>query len=365
MSQSKIWDNVPVPLSQRGGSMSQGDIEKLLEVNDLRVYFEMDSKKTAKAVDGVRFSINRGETVALVGESGSGKSVTSLAIMRLLPIPPGKIVSGSIQLEGQDLLSLSEKAMRKIRGNDIGMIFQEPMTSLDPVFKIGNQLMESIIHHQRISKKEAKMRALELLTLVGIANPEKVLEEYPHQLSGGMRQRVMIAIAMSNNPKLLIADEPTTALDVTVQAQILKLMLKMKDTFNSSILLITHDMGVVAETADRVLVMYAGQIVEEAEVKELFLHPKHPYTDGLLKTMPSLEKNERRLPSIPGSVPPAHRFPSGCRFADRCEFAMDICRETAPELKSIADGHNVRCHLPFVKGGEAVDKEQRSTTGSI
>lgn len=345
--------------------MSRTDKEKLLEVNDLKVYFELETKKIAKAVDGVSFSINRGETVALVGESGSGKSVTSLSIMRLIPIPPGKIVSGSINLEGQNLLTLSEKAMRKIRGDAIGMIFQEPMTSLDPVFKIGNQLMESIIHHQRIRKKEAKIRALELLQLVGIANPEKIIGEYPHQLSGGMRQRVMIAMAMSNNPKLLIADEPTTALDVTVQSQILKLMLKMKDTFNSSILLITHDMGVVAETADRVLVMYAGQIVEEAEVKELFLNPKHPYTKGLLKTMPSLEQNVHRLPSIPGNVPPAHRFPKGCRFADRCEFARDICRETLPELESITDGHHVRCYFPFQKGGEDVDKEERSVTGGI
>lgn len=345
--------------------MKQLGKEKLLEVKDLKVYFEIGHDKIAKAVDGVSFSINKGETVALVGESGSGKSVTSLSIMRLIPIPPGKIVGGSIELDGQDLLSYTEKNMRKVRGEDIGMIFQEPMTSLDPVFKIENQLIESIIYHQRISKKEAKQRALELLQLVGIANPEKVLHEYPHQLSGGMRQRVMIAIAMSNNPKLLIADEPTTALDVTVQAQILKLMLKMKDSFNSSILLITHDMGVVAETADRVLVMYGGQIVEEAQVKELFLNPKHPYTAALLRTIPSLEQNMRRLPSIPGNVPPAHKFPKGCRFADRCEFAMDICRETAPALDRISDGHQVRCHLPFMKGGQEVGEETRSITGSV
>ncbi|RLL43804.1 ABC transporter ATP-binding protein [Oceanobacillus piezotolerans] len=339
--------------------------EKLLEIKDLRVYFEIAPSRMAKAVDGVSFHLNRGETVALVGESGSGKSVTSLSIMKLLSIPPGKIVSGSIELEGKDLLRLSEKEMRKVRGDDIAMIFQEPMTSLDPVFKIGDQIMESIIHHQRISKKEAKERALELLKLVGIANPEKVIKEYPHQLSGGMRQRVMIAIAMSNNPKVLIADEPTTALDVTVQSQILKLMLKMQDTFNSSILLITHDMGVVAETADRVLVMYAGQIVEEAEVKEVFLNPQHPYTKALLKTMPSLENNVRRLLSIPGNVPPSHQFPKGCRFADRCEFAMDICRDSAPELESVSEGHHVRCYIPFKKGGEAVDKEQRSVTKSF
>lgn len=344
--------------------MNKKDKELLLEVKDLKVYFEVDKNKVAKAVDGVDFSINKGETVALVGESGSGKSVTSLSIMRLIAIPPGKIVSGSIKLEDQELLNLTEKAMGKIRGNDIGVVFQEPMTSLDPVFTIRNQLIESIVYHQRLSKKEAQKQALELLQVVGIANPEKVINEYPHQLSGGMRQRVMIAIAMSNNPKLLIADEPTTALDVTVQAQILKLMLKMKERFNSSILLITHDMGVVAETADRVLVMYGGQIVEEALVKELFLNPKHPYTSALLKTMPSLDQNVRRLPSIQGSVPPAHKFPEGCRFQDRCEFAMNICREADPELKSVSDGHHVRCHLPFMKGGKDVDQE-RSVTGSI
>ncbi|WP_249870517.1 ABC transporter ATP-binding protein [Oceanobacillus saliphilus] len=324
----------------------------LLEVNDLRIYFDINRKKVAKAVDGVDFSIHKGETVALVGESGSGKSVTSLSVIGLVPMPPGKIISGTIKLEEQELLSLPEKSMRKVRGNDIGMIFQEPMTSLDPVFTIGNQIIESLVYHQRLSKKEARKQAIELLKIVGIANSEKVIDEYPHQLSGGMRQRVMIAIALSNNPKLLIADEPTTALDVTVQSQILKLMLKMKDTFNSSILLITHDMGVVAETADRVLVMYGGQIVEEAAVKELFLNPKHPYTMALLKTMPNLDQNLRRLPSIPGNVPPAHQFPEGCRFADRCEFVMEKCRQVAPELVRISDGHKARCHLPFLKGGE-------------
>ncbi|WP_067725957.1 ABC transporter ATP-binding protein [Oceanobacillus damuensis] len=328
--------------------------EVLLEVNDLKVYFDINRKKVAKAVDGVDFSIHKGETVALVGESGSGKSVTSLSVMRLIQMPPGKIVSGSIKLDDKELLSLPEKSMRRVRGNEIGMIFQEPMTSLDPVFTIGNQIIESLVYHQGLSKKSARKQAIELLNIVGIANSEKVIDGYPHQLSGGMRQRVMIAIALSNNPKLLIADEPTTALDVTVQSQILKLMLKMKDTFNSSILLITHDMGVVAETADRVLVMYGGQIVEEAEVKELFLNPNHPYTMALLKTMPNLDQHVRRLPSIKGNVPPAHMFPEGCRFADRCEFAMERCRLVAPELENISDGHKVRCHLPFMKGGEAL-----------
>lgn len=338
--------------------------EVLLQAENLKVYFDIGQNKIAKAVDDVSFSIHKGETVALVGESGSGKSVTSLSIMRLVATPPGRIAGGKIHLDGQDLLKLSEKEMRDIRGNEIGMIFQEPMTSLDPLFKIGSQLTESIIHHQRVSKKEAKKQAHELLELVGIANADKVLEEYPHQLSGGMRQRVMIAIAMSNDPKLLIADEPTTALDVTIQKQILKLMLKMKETFNSSILLITHDLGVVAETADRVLVMYAGQIVEEAPVKKLFLKPQHPYTVALLRTMPSLEKNAERLPSIPGSVPPAHEFPAGCRFADRCAFAMDICRESNPALEAISDTHQVRCHLVSMKGEDAVARAARSTAGS-
>lgn len=319
--------------------------EILLEVNDLRVYFELNRKKVAKAVDGVDFTIHKGETVALVGESGSGKSITSLSIMGLVQTPPGKVVSGSIKLEDLDLLKLPRKSLEKIRGNEIGMIFQEPMTSLDPVFTIGNQITESLIYHQRLSKKEAREKAIELLQLVGIANAEKIVDEYPHQLSGGMRQRVMIAIAMSNNPKLLIADEPTTALDVTVQAQILNLMLKMKEKFNSSILLITHDMGVVAETANRVLVMYGGQIVEEAEVRELFVNPKHPYTKALLKTMPSLEQNVRRLPSIPGNVPPSYNFPVGCRFAERCEFAFEKCKQVDPELMGISEGHKARCHL--------------------
>jgi peptide/nickel transport system ATP-binding protein len=326
--------------------------EVLLEVNNLRVYFDLSRKRVARAVDGVDFTIYKGETVALVGESGSGKSITSLSIMRLVQIPPGKIVSGSIKLEDIDLLKLPQKSMEKIRGNEIGMIFQEPMTSLDPVFTIGNQITETLVYHQQLSKKEARKKSIELLKLVGIANSEKIVDEYPHQLSGGMRQRVMIAIAMSNNPKLLIADEPTTALDVTVQAQILNLMLKMKDKFNSSILLITHDMGVVAETANRVLVMYGGQIVEEAEVKELFLNAKHPYTKALLKTMPSLEQNVRRLPSIPGNVPPSFNFPVGCRFADRCEFAFEKCKQVSPELMEVSTGHKARCHLYTMEGGE-------------
>lgn len=319
--------------------------EKLLEVKELKTYFFPSKDKEVKAVDNISFTINKGETVALVGESGSGKSVTSLSIMQLIPSPPGKIVSGSVKLDGKELLSLSNKEMSKVRGNDIGMIFQEPMTSLDPVFTIGSQLTESLIKHKKISKKEAYEAGIRLLKMVGFARAENIMKEFPHQLSGGMRQRVMIAIAMSCEPKLLIADEPTTALDVTIQAQVLDLMQEMKEHFNSSILLITHDMGVVAEVADRVLVMYGGQIVEEATVQEIFENPKHPYTIGLLNSIPDLDKDVDRLEAIPGSVTPADQFPTGCRFADRCKFAMDSCRQQNPELKQVEENHQVRCFL--------------------
>ena len=325
----------------------------LLEVDGLKTYFYLQGGKVAKAVDDVSFSITKGETLALGGESGSGKSITSLSIMKLVASPPGKIVGGSIKLEGKELLTLSESEMSKVRGNEIGMIFQEPMTSLDPVFTIGNQLVESLMKHRKMKKTEAYEAAVNLLKVVGFARAEKIIKEYPHQLSGGMRQRVMIAIAMSCNPKLLIADEPTTALDVTIQAQILDLMMDMKKRFGSSILLITHDLGVVAEVADRVLVMYGGQIVEEAPVKKLFLETKHPYTKALLRSIPSLDHDLERLESIPGSVPPAHLFPKGCRFADRCKHAMDKCREDIPQLVEIEEQHKVRCFLYDEPGGEA------------
>lgn len=331
----------------------------LLEVNHLTINFHLKNGIEAKVVDDVSFTIRKGETVALVGESGSGKSITSLSIMRLLPIPPGEITAGTIKLNGKNLLDYKNKEMSHIRGNEISMIFQEPMTSLDPVFTIGNQMIEGIRRHQKVSKKEAWEKSLQFLKEVGIAHAEKVMTEYPHQLSGGMRQRVMIAIAMSNNPQLLIADEPTTALDVTVQAQILKLMMKMKEEHHSAILFITHDMSVVAQTADRVMVMYAGQIVEEAPVQELFLNPKHPYTTALLKTMPSLETDVKRLPSIPGTVPPAYALPEGCRFTPRCPFAMEQCRVTQPEVIHIQDEHKVRCHL-FTEKGALDHDEKRS-----
>ncbi|MFJ6207017.1 ABC transporter ATP-binding protein [Lysinibacillus sp. NPDC092081] len=330
----------------------------LLEVNHLKIKFHLKNGQQAKVVDDVSFAIRKGETVALVGESGSGKSISSLSIMRLLPIPPGEITAGTIKLNGKNLLDYKNKEMSNIRGKEISMIFQEPMTSLDPVFTIANQMMEGIRRHQGISKKEAREKSLQLLKEVGIANAEKVIAEYPHQLSGGMRQRVMIAIAMSNNPQLLIADEPTTALDVTVQAQILKLMMKMKEEHHSAILFITHDMSVVAETADRVMVMYAGQIVEEAPVRELFMNPKHPYTTALLKTMPNLDADVKRLPSIPGTVPPGYALPEGCRFAPRCPFAMEQCHEVQPEVIHIQDEHKVRCHLFTEKGALDHDEER-------
>lgn len=337
------------------------DKQVLLEVQHLNVQFHLKNGKKAKVVDDVSFVIHKGETVALVGESGSGKSITSLSIMRLLPMPPGEITKGDILLNGKNLLHYKNKEMSRIRGNEVSMIFQEPMTSLDPVFTIGNQIMEAIRRHQKVSKKQAREMSLQLLKEVGIANAEKIITEYPHQLSGGMRQRVMIAIAMSNNPQLLIADEPTTALDVTVQAQILKLMMKMKKEQHSAILFITHDMSVVAETADRVMVMYAGQIVEEAPVREIFLQPKHPYTAALLKTMPSLETEMTRLPSIPGTVPPAYALPNGCRFAPRCPFVMEHCRQVTPETRHIQHNHSVRCHL-FTEEGVLAHDGERSFT---
>lgn len=316
----------------------------LLEVEGLKTYFYLDENKIAKAVDGVSFSVKSGEMVALVGESGSGKTITSLSIMRLID-KPGKIAAGRIKFNGHDLTSLSEKQMTNVRGKEIGVIFQEPMTALNPVFTIGNQIIETLVRHKKLPKKEAKQKAVELLTLVGFPRPQATIKQYPHELSGGMRQRAMIAMAISCKPKLLIADEPTTALDVTIQAQILDLLHEMKDKFQMAILLITHDLGVVSEYADHVLVMYGGQIVEEAPKEELFLRPKHPYTRGLLDSLPSLEKEVTRLGAIRGVVPPAHDFPKGCRFSERCSYAMDKCYVLNPKLKVAEQGHSVRCFL--------------------
>ncbi|MDE1455169.1 ABC transporter ATP-binding protein, partial [Bacillus paralicheniformis] len=289
----------------------------LLEVNDLKTYF-FRKKQPIPAVDGVDFSIKKGETVALVGESGSGKSITSLSIMGLVEGSGGKIMNGSIKLEGRDLVTYKEQDLCKIRGNEISMIFQEPMTSLNPVLTIGEQITEVLIYHKKLSKKEAAKKAVELLKLVGFSRAGELMKEYPHRLSGGMRQRVMIAIALSCNPKLLIADEPTTALDVTIQAQVLELMKDLCDKFDTSILLITHDLGVVSEIADRVIVMYCGQVVENATVDELFDEPLHPYTKGLLNSIPVIEGSIEKLTAIKGNVPTPDNLPAGCRFAPRC-----------------------------------------------
>ena len=324
----------------------------LLEVRDLRTEFATDEGRFA-AVDGVSFTIDRGETVGLVGESGSGKSVTSLSILRLVPSPPGRIAGGQILFEGQDLLRLSEARMRRIRGNRIAMIFQEPMTSLNPVYPVGAQIAESLRLHQRLPRREAFARAVELLRLVGIPDPETRARQYPHQMSGGMRQRVMIAMAVSCNPQLLIADEPTTALDVTVQAQILDLMKSLRRRTGTAILLITHDLGVIADMADRVLVMYAGKIVEVAGVDELFARPLHPYTEGLLASLPQLHRRRQRLHVIPGQVPNPARLPGGCRFHPRCPHASDLCRRQEPQLRPAGAGRWVACWLREEDGAAA------------
>ncbi|KXG44216.1 ABC transporter ATP-binding protein [Tepidibacillus infernus] len=315
----------------------------LLQVKQLITNFYTEDG-VFSAVNDVSFSLKPGETLGIVGESGSGKSVTSLSIMGLIPKSNGK-VEGSILYNGKELTNLSEKQMRKLRGNEIAMIFQEPMTSLNPVFTIGNQMVESIRLHTSLSKKEAKKKAIDMLKRVGIPRAEEIMNEYPHQLSGGMRQRVMIAMAMSCTPSILIADEPTTALDVTIQAQILDLMRNLKKDSNTSILLITHDLGVVAEMCDRVIVMYAGKIVEEADVRTIFHHPNHPYTKGLIQSTPQLKETKQRLYSIPGNVPSIKEMPSGCTFAPRCEYATDQCLHQVPELKDVGTNHKSRCWL--------------------
>ncbi|MDP5272974.1 ABC transporter ATP-binding protein [Chengkuizengella axinellae] len=316
----------------------------VLQVNGLKTSFFMD-KTEVPAVDHVDFDLKQGEIIAIVGESGCGKSVTSLSIMGLVPHPPGKVVGGEVFFNDEDLLKVSESKMRDIRGNEIAMIFQEPMTSLNPLFTIGNQITEAILIHRKWSKKQAKAKAIEYLKLVGLPRAEALMNEYPHQLSGGMRQRVMIAMAMVCEPKVLIADEPTTALDVTIQSQILALMKRLNQKLNTSIILITHDLGVVSEICERVIVMYAGKIVEEADVKTIFEHPEHPYTKGLIQSVPDIRNKKERLYSIPGNVPIPGSIKKGCRFADRCEFVMDRCREKTPELISIEGDHKVRCFL--------------------
>lgn len=320
--------------------------DKLLEVKKLRTEFKRD-KAMVTAVNDISFTIHKGEILGLVGESGCGKSVTSLSIMRLLIDTPGKITGGEVFLEGRDLLKCTDNEMRKIRGSRMGMIFQEPMSSLNPCMRIENQLIEAIRLHRNISRSEARKHSLVMLKSVGIPDPETTLKSYPHQLSGGMSQRVVIAMAMSCDPELLIADEPTTALDVTIQAQILDLMLNIKKEKNTGILLITHDLGVVAQMCSRVIVMYAGRIVEEAPVIELFSDPKHPYTRGLIASVPKLGSGVTALPSIPGNVPDLSLMPAGCKFAPRCKFALDICYRKEPELEWVneSDTRKCRCHL--------------------
>jgi oligopeptide/dipeptide ABC transporter ATP-binding protein len=326
--------------------------EPLLSVENLRTYFHMPSA-VARSVDGVSFVVNAGETVGIVGESGCGKSVTALSILRLIQ-QPGRIEEGSrIMFEGKDLVTLDDAGMRQIRGNRISMIFQEPMSALNPVFTVGDQVAEVARVHGTGSRKDAWNRAVEMLTLTGIPSPAERAKQYPHQLSGGMRQRVLIAMALIMNPALVIADEPTTALDVTIQAQILELLVDLQKRLGTSILMITHDLGVIAETTSRVLVMYGGEIVEEAPVKVLFANAHHPYTEGLMNAMPQITESRERLNVIPGTVPPPTAWPSGCRFRDRCPYSWEKCEREHPPLYQIGDGHTSRCHL-------AVEPERRA-----
>ena len=314
----------------------------LLEVKDLKTYFYTDAG-VAKAVDGVTFSVDQGKVLGIVGESGCGKSVTSLSIMRLVDPSTGKYEGGNILFHGEDILKLSEKEMRKLRGNKISMIFQEPMTSLNPVFTIGYQIEESLILHKGMDKKAARERAVELLELVGIPEAGKRVDEYPHQLSGGMRQRVMIALALAGDPELLIADEPTTALDVTIQAQILDLLIELKKKLQMSIIIITHDLGVIAEMADEVAVMYAGEIVEKAKTRELFDDPKHPYTVGLMNSIPDINETVKRLKTLDGLVPSLYDMPKGCHFAPRCQYVCPECENSRIGLTDLEGGRQVRC----------------------
>ncbi len=322
--------------------------ERLLDIKGLKTYFFTD-EGVVRAVDGVDLYINKGETLGVVGESGCGKSVTALSIMRLIAQPPGRIVEGEITYNGRNLLALSPAQMRKIRGKEISMIFQEPMTSLNPVFTVGEQIAEAIRLHEGLGRRDAMAKTVEMLRLVHIPNAERRVKEYPHQLSGGMRQRIMIAMALSCNPNLLIADEPTTALDVTIQAQILELLNELKAKLGMAIMLITHDMGVIAETAQRVVVMYAAQVVEEAAVGELFKEPLHPYTQGLLRSIPRIDlaaTEKRKLDTIPGTVPTLRGdVKPGCRFAPRCQFAKPMHFENTPPLKEVRPGHKVACFL--------------------
>jgi peptide/nickel transport system ATP-binding protein/oligopeptide transport system ATP-binding protein len=320
-----------------------GDI--LLEVKNLKTYFYTD-EGIGRAVDGMDFVIRKGETLGMIGESGCGKSVSALSIMQLVASPPGRIIEGEIWFEGEDLLKKTPSEIKKIRGNDISMIFQEPMTSLNPVFTIGNQIIEPIILHQKLDKEKARKKAIEMLDMVGISSPEKQINNYPHQLSGGMRQRAMIAMALSCEPKLLIADEPTTALDVTIQAQILELLKKIREEKGMAVMMITHDLAVIAEVSDKVLVAYAGKALEYADVETIFREPRHPYTQALYDSIPRLtDTKKRRLEVIPGMVPNPLEFPPGCRFHPRCKFTKSFCKEEEPGLEEVSNMHKVRCFI--------------------
>ncbi len=317
----------------------------LLEIKNLKTHFST-AKGVVKAVDGVDIALNPGDTLGIVGESGCGKTVLALSILRLIPIPPGRIVSGQILFEGRDLLQLTQDEMRQVRGRDISMVFQEPMTSLNPVFRVGEQIAEGIRLHQHLNSREALQRAIDMLRLVGIPSPEVRADDYPHQMSGGMRQRVMIAMALACNPRLMLADEPTTALDVTIQAQIIDLINHLKTEKGTSVILVTHDLGVIAEAAQWVAVMYAGRIVEQAAVSSLFETPLHPYTLGLMSSIPKMDKKKEtrnRLAVIPGSIPPLYNLPAGCSFQERCGDVMAVCRQRYPELTEPIPNHRVRC----------------------
>ena len=329
-------------MDEKGGFAVE---QPILQVKGLKTYFFTD-EGVLPGVDGLDFDLDRGQMLAIVGESGCGKSVTSLSILRIIQSPPGRIIAGEILYEGQDLLKLSEKQMRRIRGNQISMIFQEPMTSLNPVFTVGQQLEEGLRLHQQLDRKAARQRAVQMLELVGIPSPQRVIDEYPHQLSGGMRQRVMIAMALSCNPKILIADEPTTALDVTIQAQIIDLLRELRDQLNTAIILVTHDLGVVANFADRIQVMYAGQVIERGSVREIFYEAKHPYTWALLSSVPTLDKsNKQELYTLKGTPPDLILPLEHCPFAARCEYCMPICKETMPPETVLSDTHKVSCWL--------------------
>lgn len=339
--------------------MARDENRLLMDVKDLRVSFDTYAGEV-QAVRGASFYVNKGEALAIVGESGCGKSVTAQSTMQLIPMPPGRIKEGSVMFNGKDLTKFTDKQMESVRGSEISMIFQDPMTSLNPTMKIGKQIMEGLIKHQKMTKKEAKEKAINMLDVVGIPNPDKRVEQYPHEFSGGMRQRAMIAIALACNPKLLIADEPTTALDVTIQAQILDLMKGLQKDFDTSIILITHDLGVVADMAQRIVVMYAGLIIESGTIDEIFYNGQHPYTWGLLKSVPRLDRaqNEKLTP-IEGTPPDLFSPPVGCPFAARCKYAMPICREEMPEKTDISEDHFVKCWLQHEMAPNIVDPDKK------